>query len=112
MMRHAKSLVSVFCAMCIVLAATYALAAATYHGNPQSKIFHKKECKYYAIKKPVIFHSIREAEMEGFKKCKICFEKDLRKDHSGSSAPFGDTFEQKKPVRGKNASQKIDSVFR
>ena len=45
----------------------------SYHGNIQSKIFHKPNCKYYNCKNCVsIFPSREEAIVSGYRPCKIC----------------------------------------
>jgi micrococcal nuclease len=44
-----------------------------YHGNTQSRIYHRPGCRYYDCKNcTTIFHSREEATNTGYRPCKIC----------------------------------------
>ena len=48
-------------------------AAAMYHGNKSSHVFHRPGCRYYGCKNcVVVFTSREQALAEGFRPCKIC----------------------------------------
>ena len=61
-----------------VLAATLPVAsgaskALPYHGNVQSKIFHKSSCRYYNCKNCTEKFETREQAIKaGFRPCKVC----------------------------------------
>lgn len=57
----------------VVLAAINVTAAATYHGNTDSKIFHKSSCRYYNCKHCTKeFDNREEAIRAGYRPCKVC----------------------------------------
>ncbi len=44
-----------------------------YHGNIESKIFHKSSCRYYNCKNCIKnFSSREEALRAGYRPCKVC----------------------------------------
>jgi hypothetical protein len=50
-----------------------AVAAAEYHGNRNSHIFHRPGCRYYNCKNCVVYFATRQAALKaGFRPCKIC----------------------------------------
>lgn len=52
---------------------TLAVAAAEYHGNRYSHIFHRPGCRYYNCKNCVVYFATRQAALKaGFRPCKIC----------------------------------------
>ena len=49
------------------------LAAAKYHGNTSSKIFHQSSCRYYDCKNCMREFNSREAAIAaGYRPCKVC----------------------------------------
>ena len=57
----------------VALTATLALAAAPYHGNIKSGVFHQSSCRYYNCKNCVMEFDTREAAIQaGFRPCKVC----------------------------------------
>ncbi len=51
----------------------FAENSTVYHGNTDSKIFHKPGCRYYACKHCTAqFTSRQEAADAGYRPCKIC----------------------------------------
>jgi hypothetical protein len=49
------------------------VAAAEYHGNRKSRIFHRPGCRYYNCKNCVVLFTSRQAALEaGFRPCKVC----------------------------------------
>lgn len=54
-------------------AAVSSAALADYHGNVDSKIFHKSSCRYYNCKKCTkVFKTKQEATDAGYRACKVC----------------------------------------
>jgi hypothetical protein len=50
-----------------------AVAAAEYHGNRNSHIFHRPGCRYYNCKNCVVYFATRQAALKaGFRPCKVC----------------------------------------
>jgi hypothetical protein len=50
-----------------------AVAAAEYHGNRNSYIFHRPGCRYYNCKNCVVYFATRQAALKaGFRPCKVC----------------------------------------
>ena len=48
-------------------------ASSVYHGNTNTKKFHKESCRYYDCKACTrIFYSREEAIDTGFVPCKVC----------------------------------------
>jgi methylphosphotriester-DNA--protein-cysteine methyltransferase len=48
-------------------------AGAVYHGNTNSKIFHKSSCRYYNCKHCTKeFTSREDAIKAGYRACKVC----------------------------------------
>jgi hypothetical protein len=46
---------------------------AVYHGNVQSRIYHRQSCRYFDCKAcTVVFKSKEEAEKAGYRPCKVC----------------------------------------
>jgi len=49
------------------------LAAAEYHGNVNSHVFHAPGCRYYNCQNcTAVFHSRQAAIQAGYRPCKIC----------------------------------------
>jgi len=68
--RRLLILVSVFV---FIVSAGMAIAAAAYHGNIESRIFHAYGCRYYACKNcSAEFETRREALAAGYRPCKVC----------------------------------------
>lgn len=70
-----KKIAAPFFVLCMMLVAGGAVAAGTavLHGNPETKIYHNKECKFYNCKKcTVVFKTAADAKKQGFKPCKKC----------------------------------------
>lgn len=62
----------VLLALCLL--SSWASAAGTnYHGNSQSRIFHKSTCRFYDCAKCTVVLQSREAAVDaGFRPCKVC----------------------------------------
>ena len=61
--------------LCLALACIPSVAesAQDLHGNAKSGIYHNSSCRYYNCKNCVVsFSSRREAEVAGFRACKVC----------------------------------------
>lgn len=69
--RWMKSLFAV--ATVLALATGAAIAAAKYHGNTSSMIFHQSSCRYYNCKNCTMDFNTREAAIAaGYRPCKVC----------------------------------------
>lgn len=59
--------------LCFVVLTSIAIAAAAFHGNLNSRIFHDSGCRYYDCKNCVVVFDTRQAAIEaGYRACKIC----------------------------------------
>jgi hypothetical protein len=57
----------------VVRSEPVAVAAAEYHGNRNSHIFHRPGCRYYNCKNCVVYFATRQAALKaGFRPCKVC----------------------------------------
>lgn len=69
-LRRVALLISIFL---FVVSTCIAIAAATYHGNIDSWIFHDSGCRYYDCKNCIVeFETRQEAIEAGYRPCKIC----------------------------------------
>jgi len=52
---------------------TQTSSSGAYHGNTQSRIFHRSTCRYFNCKNcTAVFNSREEAIQAGYRPCKIC----------------------------------------
>ncbi len=80
-LKMPKNIRTAWIVLCWMLLFMHAVPAVTaedkelslYHGNKQSKVFHRKGCRYYDCSKcSAVFKTRAEAVGAGYKPCKIC----------------------------------------
>ncbi len=72
-MKRSKMLKLLAVALVSCAATVFAADPAPIKGNPESKIYHKPECRYYNAKScTVVFKTEAEAVKAGYKPCKKC----------------------------------------
>ena len=73
MTRVKRSIIAAALVMLVAGLLASPLAAAVYHGNQESKIFHSPDCRHYSCKACTVKLSSRdEALNRGFRPCKVC----------------------------------------
>ena len=59
--------------MAVGLTTGIGLAAAKYHGDKSSMIFHQSSCRHYNCKNCTVVFTSREAAIAaGYRPCKVC----------------------------------------
>lgn len=71
--RGTVAVIAIGLAIALLCAAVVSVADQPYHGNTESKIFHKPTCRYYNCKNCTRVFFTRQAALEaGYRPCKVC----------------------------------------
>ena len=72
-MKKRTLLKTLMAAVLVCATATLAGEVTTVKGNPESKVYHKPDCRYYGAKSTtVVFKTEAEAQKAGYTACKRC----------------------------------------